>query len=834
MNPGPLDLRDYLAIAWSRKWIIIAVVTTTTVVALFYSSRQTAVYTSSALVVVQPTAAERSPGFLNMNTQEQVANSLPVARFAWDELTDLEVRPGKTVASQVQSTETILFTSESTDPAAAKATANAYANAYLEFRRSEVRKDLEDARRPYEERLLALNIDIEQIEGQIPTTDDEAQRAVLSAQYASLLSERTLLTQRLADLANPLDAEVGELLQEARLPISPSAPDHAKNGAVGLGLGIVLGIGFAFLQDRLDGRIRGREELELHAGAPVLAFIPRFRSKTARRSNSVPPIALSDPESEAAEAYKGLRVRLLRGASEQGFKSIVITSSLPGEGKTSTTANLGVVLAQAGERVVIVSTDLRRPSLQRYFPGDEKGGLTHLLSRRGSLRNELVSTDVQHLSVLHAGPPIESAGPLELLGSQEMTDLLGELAGLADFVLLDTPPLLATSDVAALAPLTDGVLFIADPRVAQGPIVEQARHELELASVPVIGVVVNRYDPRKFRTYGYGYGYSTNGSPRGSGQAAPRGLVQIRRVVPHGAEVPSPRKEVSLEAEVDRVEADSAETDSVEAEASPEAEVSQEAEALSQEAEASPETSAEAELGDSPEADGASRLASPAGEARWKMDVSRRRRQSPHTATAVIREIGAHPGNDVLIAAVLPWILEAGFPYFQWFFEPDDPGVRVEAWIRRASSEVALFRMTMAERDGVPLGGFIALDGKELRACRVADTLAALAEAGPTGSGVQQAKIAAARTLFPAVADDQLYLSKLGVRREYRGQGLGRLLIDRFIERGRENGFETLRLDVAAGNRTAIELYERVGFEVVSESTAPQTDLRYLAMTLRC
>jgi tyrosine-protein kinase len=577
MNPRPLELRDYVAIVWSRKWMIVAVATTATAVALFYSYRQTPAYSSSAQVVVRPSSPDDSPVILNMNTEQEVANSLPVARLAAGHLADLGVKPGRTKASLIEGTETILFTSVSRDPAAAQAAADAYANAYLEFRRNELLKELEDARRPYEIQIQTIDADIAEIESSLATIDDEGQRAVLSARYTSLLSERSLLRQRLNELPSPEDVQVGELLQDAELPTSPSTPNHSKDGALGLALGIVLGIGFAFFNDRLDRRVRGREELESYAGAPVLAFIPRFASKTLRGArDSNRPITLSDPQSEAAEAYKGLSVRLLHDARERGFKSIVITSSLPGEGKTSTTANLGVVLAQPGKRVVIVSADLRRPSLQTYFKGGEMGGLTQVLSRRQRLPNVLDSTDVQNLQVLHAGPPIESAGPLELLGSQEMIELLGELAGLADFVLLDTPPLLATSDVAALAPLTDGVLFVADPRVTQRPIVEQARHELEIAGVPVFGVVVNRFDPRKFRTYGYGYGYAylPNGTPPGSDQA-PRRIVQARHVTNHGVTIPNPGDEASSQAEVPGAEVEAgpqAEVHGADTDASPVAE----------------------------------------------------------------------------------------------------------------------------------------------------------------------------------------------------------------------------------------------------------------------
>jgi capsular exopolysaccharide synthesis family protein len=526
MNQGPLDLREYLSIIWGRKWILVAVLATTTVAALFYSYRQTPLYTTSSEVIVRPARFDpKQPsaafGLLNMLTEVQVANSSVVAELAQETLADEGVRPGSVSATQVEDAETIVFASTSPNPEAAQATADAYADAYLTIRRSQVVKELEEARRPYETRIAEIDTELPQIARAIDTLGESVRSSVLTTKYSALLSERSNLVSQLGDLGEPENIQVGDVLRTAGLPDSPSSPNHIRDGELGLVVGLALGIGVAFFRDRLDDRMRGRDDLELRSGAPVLAFIPKTHSKNPA------PITLVKPESEAAEAYKALRVRLLHLAGQQKFKTLVITSALAGEGKTSTTANLGVTLAMVGKRVVMISADLRRPRLQTYFPAEDGlVGLTQILTREHYVLEEALSdTGVQNLWLLHSGPQIDSPGPLELLSSESMIDLIAELRSVADFVLIDTPPVMVSSDVAALAPMIDGVLFVADPRQVQRPILEQARRELQLMNVPLVGVIVNRHDPRRFRSYGSGYGHYADGPPQQETQHPSHGVT---------------------------------------------------------------------------------------------------------------------------------------------------------------------------------------------------------------------------------------------------------------------------------------------------------------------
>jgi succinoglycan biosynthesis transport protein ExoP len=518
MNPAPLDLRDHLSIVRARKWIILAIVATTTAVALFYAYRQTPVYTSSAEVVVRAATFDPNPtsfGQLDMSTEVQLASSRTVARLAEARVSGSGLQPGSLSVEQVGTTETLSFTSVSPDPAAAQATANAYAIEYLQVRRTQALTQLQLARQPYLDQIDQIRRQRRNILELLPTVQDATETALLTARYTSLLAQRAALLAKLNDLVTPENVQIGSVVRSAQLPGSPSGLSPPVVGLMGFAVGLALGIAIAFFADRLDDRVRGPEELELASGAPVLGYIPRRIPETG------PPITLSEPSSEAAEAYKALRVMLLHVAAQRDLKSVIITSSLANEGKTATTANLAVAIALAGKKVVVVSADLRRPALRSYFPTRQGRGLIEvLMGKRKPIDALSRIPGVRDLWVLHAGSAVPSPGPLELLSSESMTNVISQLRDLADFILIDTPPLLVSRDVSAMAGLSDGILFVVDPQLAQRATIQQALHDVQLAGTSIIGVVVNKYDPQRFRAYGagYRYQYSYDGRKQGSDQ----------------------------------------------------------------------------------------------------------------------------------------------------------------------------------------------------------------------------------------------------------------------------------------------------------------------------
>ncbi|MBD3292413.1 MAG: GNAT family N-acetyltransferase [Armatimonadia bacterium] len=189
------------------------------------------------------------------------------------------------------------------------------------------------------------------------------------------------------------------------------------------------------------------------------------------------------------------------------------------------------------------------------------------------------------------------------------------------------------------------------------------------------------------------------------------------------------------------------------------------------------------------------------------------------------------PDAERHISEILPWILEAASPYYEWFFGGNDEATRVlGGWMRRPSSEIYVGRASLIFEADHVVGGFLALGGAELRAARKADTLAALSDTTPEEAVVRKERMEATGDLFVTVADDEFYLSKMGVAREHRGAGLGRRLLAAYLEAGRQGGFAKFRLDVWAENRAAIRLYESNGFRVATRSVAEEAGMTYLSM----
>ncbi|MDP9299900.1 MAG: CpsD/CapB family tyrosine-protein kinase, partial [Actinomycetota bacterium] len=239
-----------------------------------------------------------------------------------------------------------------------------------------------------------------------------------------------------------------------------------------------------------------------HLGAPVLAVVPRVPGWKKKGDTKL--ISVEQPKASVAESYRTLRTSVLFAAAQRGLKTIMVTSPTAGEGKTTTAANLAVVLADAGKRVILVSSDLRKPRIHKFFGLSNDAGLSSVLAGEVKPWEALADPGREHLRVMSSGPV--PAHPAELLQSEQMGELVEELREVADFVILDTAPVLLVADALALAPLVDGVLFVVDAETTHRGAVVQARESLEQVGAPLIGSVLNNFDPSKARAYSY-YGY---------------------------------------------------------------------------------------------------------------------------------------------------------------------------------------------------------------------------------------------------------------------------------------------------------------------------------------
>ncbi|MDQ3662571.1 MAG: Wzz/FepE/Etk N-terminal domain-containing protein, partial [Actinomycetota bacterium] len=360
------DIQQYLAVIRSRKWLIVSVTALVVIVALAFSYQQKPVYDSEAQVLVKPFAQSGDQTdfeALNLETEVLIATSPEVAQLAatdtgatdaGDLLRGLEVAPA-------QDTEVLLFRYSHSDAEVAQERAQAFAQAYVDHRAQTARGNLDKRAEDIQATIAAFNEQVRALDEQIAATGDPIEQEGLQAEAELFESEIFFERQKLRDIATLSNQDLGRVLYDAYLPIRPSSPNHRKTGAIALLAGLALGVGAAFLKDRLDDRLTGRADLESYTGASVLAVVPR--TAQWRKASEAYLATESDPHSVVSEAYRTLRTGLLFAASQREIKTVLVTSAQAGEGKTATTANLGVVLAQAGKRVVIVSADLRKPRL---------------------------------------------------------------------------------------------------------------------------------------------------------------------------------------------------------------------------------------------------------------------------------------------------------------------------------------------------------------------------------------------------------------------------------------------------------------------------------------
>lgn len=273
------------------------------------------------------------------------------------------------------------------------------------------------------------------------------------------------------------------VLEQPTVSSTPVSPKPTKNLLVGLGIGLVVGIFALFIVEALDNRLRTSEALERLTKLPVLATIPEEYGGEAL-------VTTTKPRSSRAEAIRQLRTNLQFATVDRTLRSVVVTSSVPDEGKTSIAADLAITFAAIGKRVILVDADLRKPSVARIMGVDGAVGLTSILIGEVQLREALIPWGREgNLRILPAGA--RPANPSELLASARMGEVFGQLTDAADVVVFDTPPLLPVTDGAVLGARSDGVLLVARLNATARSRLVTAVGQVHNMELPVLGVVAN-------------------------------------------------------------------------------------------------------------------------------------------------------------------------------------------------------------------------------------------------------------------------------------------------------------------------------------------------------
>ena len=292
------------------------------------------------------------------------------------------------------------------------------------------------------------------------------------------------------------------LMDRAVVPGAPYTPDVRRNLMLGSLAGILLALGLVLAIDYLDDTVKTPEDITRRLKLPFLGLVPAVKGNTH-------PLLSQEVPHEFGEAFRALRTSLVFSSGSEGTRVIALTSAQPLEGKTTTACNMAIALAYGGSRVLLIDADMRRPSVSRTLGIENTIGLSHLLTGQATARQAIRRTNVQNLWVMTAGmtPP----NPSELLSSERMKTLIANVQnGPFDWVLIDTPPVLAVTDAVIIAPWVSGVVFVIGSEMTQRRLAERAVETLQTSRPHILGAVLNRVDIVRNKYYYsryYGYKY---------------------------------------------------------------------------------------------------------------------------------------------------------------------------------------------------------------------------------------------------------------------------------------------------------------------------------------
>ena len=521
----PTTVADYLTILRRRKWIVLVPPVAAAIAAYLLSTGQSPLYRASADVLVNRasvvtaiTGVDPSGGDPTryLATQASIARDPVLAKRISDASGIPGMTPGRVLSesSVTPSTDSdiVTITVQDGDRAAAARLANTYAMEFTEFTKERATTSINDALSSLQARLKSL----------------AAHGQSDSALYAALLQQQGQLAT-----VGRLMAGIASVLQPAE-GAAKTRPQPKRNAILGFLFGGVVGLALAFLADALDRRVRDEHEIDAVLGMPLLARIPA-PPRGLQKTNDL--VMLREPSGAQAETFRKLRTSIEFVNPDGAARTIMVTSAMEQEGKSTTIANLAVALARGGRRVAVVDLDLRRPYLSRLFHVGGRPGITDVATKHAALSDALrpigLATGIQEmaslngqgasqngrtvsdgmLQLLPAGTLPPSAG--EMLQDQRLLGVLDELATRFDIVLIDAPPLLAFGDTMTLSSHVDAIFAITRLSRVQRSILHEFGRQLQNCQAKLLGYVLTGVEHSESYRYMYeAYEYYARGTPR--------------------------------------------------------------------------------------------------------------------------------------------------------------------------------------------------------------------------------------------------------------------------------------------------------------------------------
>jgi capsular exopolysaccharide synthesis family protein len=524
-----MELRRFTMLVWRWLWLIILGTVVAAGSAYVTSKRMTPVYSASTMLMISPSKAQvmdtlsyQPMGDRLAATYTQMLTGRPVLEAVIGNLalpTTVEALAKNVSVETIRNTQLIGVTAKDTNPERAAAIANEIPGVFIAQN-----AQLQTGR--YAESKASLQRQIDETQANITALEDriKATQAAQTPDQGALDRDRrdlqalqsgyASLSSSFEDLRLEEAKQLDTLLvtEEARPPEKPIRPKTAQNTLLAAVVGMMLALGVAFLIEYLDDVLKNPDQVKAALGLSVLGAVPVVAGGSADK-----PAMLAGDQSAVTEAYRVLRTNLQFAAVGRALHLLQVTSASPTEGKSVTSVNLAVALAQGGKQVILVDCDLHRPRVHKLMALPNNLGLTSaLIDEACDPLVVLRETSVPRLQVVTSGPM--PPNPAEILGSARMHEVLAVLGAAAEIVVLDSPPVLAMSDAAVLAAQVDGVLLVLDAMTTRREPARRALASLQQVQARVVGAVLNRVSRERSGYYYYYYSHYSepgNGSRRG-------------------------------------------------------------------------------------------------------------------------------------------------------------------------------------------------------------------------------------------------------------------------------------------------------------------------------
>lgn len=533
-----MDTRRSLGVLRHWAWLLVASVLLAGGAAFLVSSALPKTYEASVTLIVGQSLQATSPDYNQLlasqrlsQTYADLATTSPILSRVIDR-EGLDTTPdnlAKRISASAPTNSTLVtLTVDDPDQARVAAIANTLADELIATSPS-VNGRSSAVQSFVDKDLLAIQQQIEDAQAEVQrlsaiavrTADEESQLQALQGRLVSLRGTYGTLLQFSSTSGSNLLTVVNPAVQ----PIDAASPRVLLNTVLAALAGLLLAVGAAYLLEYLDDTLKSADDVDAAVGLSTLGAIIRMKGD-ADRAPMYRLATILYPRSPAAEAYRTLRTNIEFAAVEAPVRAILVTSSVPGEGKTTTAANLAAVFAQTGKRTVLVDCDLRKPGVHRIFGLPNATGLTTMLrNERAELADVAQATEQESLRVVTTGPL--PPNPAELVRSERMRAALGRIAADADYVIVDSPPLQAVTDAAILSTLVDGTLLVVDAGRTRSGAVRSGREALAKVGARVLGVTLNRLSESMSGAYYYydyygGYGPGEGDRRTARQDAAPR------------------------------------------------------------------------------------------------------------------------------------------------------------------------------------------------------------------------------------------------------------------------------------------------------------------------